>query len=297
MKNSTTVRIIRLAAGAASRISPSLAGMVLERLFLTPRRLKLRETEKIWMGRARALPLRFDLERMFPAFFWGETGPLVVLVHGWSGRAGQLGAFVKPFVARGYRVVAFDAPAHGGADGVRTGLPEFAKALHVIERQFGPAHAIIAHSMGGAATLVALAEGLSAEKIALIAAPDKPGSYLPMLGQWFGFSPEATRRAQSRIEARFGYRLADLQGSALAPRVNLPALIVHDRRDREVGFADGEALASALPAAKMMETSGLGHNRILSDEAVVQTVVGFMAGEVREEAQSPAIKTAEALAQ
>lgn len=279
MKNSTTVRIIRVAAGATSRISPSLAGMALERLFLTPRRLKLRDAERAWMDRARAIPLRFDMERMFPAFYWGETGPLVVLVHGWSGRAGQLGGFVRPLVARGYRVVTFDAPAHGAADGARTGLPEFAKALHVVERQFGPAHGIIAHSMGGAATLVALAEGLSADRIALIAPPDNPGNYLHMMGKWLGFSPEAAGRARDRVEARFGYRLADLRGSVLAPRVRQPALVVHDTRDREVAFADGAAIASALPGAKMMETSGLGHNRILGDNDVIQSVVGFIAAE------------------
>src|SRR5688500_15132227 len=43
---------------------------------------------------------------------WG-TGPAVYLVHGWGGRGSQLGSFVEPLLAGGFRVVMFDAPAHG----------------------------------------------------------------------------------------------------------------------------------------------------------------------------------------
>src|SRR5882724_4574089 len=47
---------------------------------------------------------------------WGK-GPLVVLVHGWNGRASQLGAFVEPLVRAGLQVVAFDAPGPGASAG------------------------------------------------------------------------------------------------------------------------------------------------------------------------------------
>jgi alpha-beta hydrolase superfamily lysophospholipase len=47
-------------------------------------------------------------------------GPTILLVHGWNGHAAQLRAFVSPLVDAGYRVVAFDQPAHGQSSGART---------------------------------------------------------------------------------------------------------------------------------------------------------------------------------
>ena len=44
---------------------------------------------------------------------WGEDGPAVLLMHGWGGARAQMTGFVIPLLDAGYRVVAFDQPAHG----------------------------------------------------------------------------------------------------------------------------------------------------------------------------------------
>ena len=46
---------------------------------------------------------------------WGE-GPPVYLVHGWGGQRAHLAIFVKPLVAQGFRVIAFDLPSHNESD-------------------------------------------------------------------------------------------------------------------------------------------------------------------------------------
>jgi len=83
---------------------------------------------------------------------FGE-GPAVYLVHGWGGRGSQLAAFVEPLVASGHRVVLFDAPSHGDSDaGVagprRTHGVELGQALDAVFARFGPAEAVVAHSLG-----------------------------------------------------------------------------------------------------------------------------------------------------
>ena len=55
-----------------------------------------------------------------------------------------------------------------------------------------------------------------------------------------------------------------------------PALVVHDTGDAVIPIAGGRALAESWPGARIIETSGLGHNRILRDQAVVETVAGFI---------------------
>jgi hypothetical protein len=53
--------------------------------------------------------------------------------------------------------------------------------------------------------------------------------------------------------------------------------VIHDRDDREVGFASGEALARAWRGARLVRTRGLGHRGVLRDAEVVRDAVDFIA--------------------
>ena len=44
---------------------------------------------------------------------WGNSSPSVLLMHGWGGSRAQMTGFVEPLLKAGYRVVAYDQPAHG----------------------------------------------------------------------------------------------------------------------------------------------------------------------------------------
>ena len=105
----------------------------------------------------------------------GATGPVVYLVHGWGGRGSQLASFVEPLLAGGFRVVMFDAPAHGDSDHGpagpgRTHGVEFGKALDAVFAEFGPAEAVIAHSLGTISTYLTLRFGwLSTRRLVLVA--------------------------------------------------------------------------------------------------------------------------------
>ncbi|MBN9636090.1 MAG: alpha/beta fold hydrolase, partial [Actinobacteria bacterium] len=105
---------------------------------------------------------------------WGD-GPPVYLVHGWGGRRPHLGMFVKPLVAAGYRVIAFELPSHNESDpGAlapgRTTAIECADAVAAVIREHGPAHAVVAHSLGANATTMAAAvNGAKVGRLVLLA--------------------------------------------------------------------------------------------------------------------------------
>ena len=85
---------------------------------------------------------------------WGEQGkPLVLLVHGWSGRSGQFYKFIPELLVNDYHVIAFDAPAHGRSKGRRTNILEFVEVIQYISEKFGPIYSGIGHSIGGAAIM------------------------------------------------------------------------------------------------------------------------------------------------
>ena len=58
--------------------------------------------------------------------------------------------------------------------------------------------------------------------------------------------------------------------------LSAPALIIHDRDDRDVPWQSSERLAQAWPGAELLYTQGLGHRRILRDPALLQRVVDFI---------------------
>jgi pimeloyl-ACP methyl ester carboxylesterase len=242
-----------------------------------------RPVRRLRLGKQVAVPVAGH--GMVVAEAWGE-GPITYLLHGWGGRRTQLAAFVEPLVAAGQRVVALDALGHGesGAGrlgGRRTTLVEVAEALAAVVAVTGPAHAIIAHSGGGAATALAVQNGLPAGRLVLIAPFGDPLPYLRQFARTIGLGRRGFASLIRRLELMIGEgTMADLDAPARAaaaePGTLPPLLVIHDRNDREVGYADGRVYAESWPGARMLTTEGLGHRRLLTDRAVVDAAIAFV---------------------
>jgi pimeloyl-ACP methyl ester carboxylesterase len=272
-KISTNVRF-----AASALLFPELAGAWAERLFLTPPRAG---------GAAAALDL-IDARasfiehrgRQIATWRWGgNDAPAVILAHGWGGHAAQMRAFVFPLLKAGFRVIAYDQPAHGVSEGKLTGLPDFAEVLSEVAWHYGAAHAFIGHSLGAAAGALALANGKARfERAVLISPPADLVGYSRRFARWY-WMPEAVRDAmQNAIEERYGMLWQDLEVARLAPRLSAPALVIHDREDRHVPWTQGARVAQLWPGARLMSTDGLGHRRILEDETVAGAAADFIAG-------------------
>lgn len=261
-----------------SRMSPSLAAEAAARLFLrAPRVPRPRGAAAAFLASGEALPVTHGGARL-AAWTWGR-GPGVVLVHGWGGRGAQLRAFVPALVAAGYRAVVFDGPAHGASAGRSTSLPALADAITAVVRA-ADARAVIAHSMGGASTLLALSRGLTLSRAVLLAAPSDAEKIWSGYASALGLSDEVAAEARRRLEERVGTGFAALGVAHVAPRVGVPVLVVHDDSDEEVPWTAGDEIARTLPHARLETTHGLGHRRILRDPAVVARAVAFLGADV-----------------
>jgi pimeloyl-ACP methyl ester carboxylesterase len=257
------------------------------RLFLTPRRHGTPQRERQVLQRAERFFVSTPAGEV-QAYSWGaddllfpwDVRPTILLVHGWEGRATQLGSFVGPLVDAGYRVVGFDAPAHGRSPGHRTHVVEVAAAIRTVVRHVGGVRALVAHSMGGAASIIAMSEGLVVEKAVLVASSARLEKVLTRFAQTLQMPGAVERELWDLVTARFG-RDAAIRYSPCAQAGNLraAALILHDVDDAEVEYAEGQLLADSWPGATLVSTAGLGHRRILRDEYVVETAVRFIRGQ------------------
>jgi len=255
-------------------MSPAGAAIVAERLFFSPPAAKLSPEGRRFMATGRRYALEVDGRRVV-GWSWGEGRP-VYLVHGWGSSASRWQAMVPALVARGTRVVVFDGPGHGHSGRGMTSMPEFARALAAVTAAHGPAQAIVAHSLGAAATAFALTQGVTAERVVLLAPPANVADWAVPFAGALGIRPEVMQRVRERSQRRIRFNWDDLHIPTHARTMATPALIIHDRDDETVRWEDGAAIARAWPGASLVETRGLGHRGLLRDPDVLRRVVGFL---------------------
>jgi pimeloyl-ACP methyl ester carboxylesterase len=268
---------VRFAASAL--LFPELAGAWAERLFLTPPRSRDAAATALDLVDARSTFLAHK-GRAIATWRWGSRdAPAVLLAHGWGGHAAQMRAFVFPLLSAGYRVIAYDQPAHGVSEGRLTGLPDFADVLAEVAAYHGDVVGVIGHSLGCAAAALALAGGkVRLQSAVLVSPPADMVGYSRRFARWH-WMPEAVRRAmQAAIEERYGVLWESLDVRRLAAGIVARALVIHDRDDRLVPWTQGAQVASHWPGARLLSTDGLGHRRILEDEFVTRAAADFVSG-------------------
>jgi pimeloyl-ACP methyl ester carboxylesterase len=263
-----------VALAALSVLAPRRAEARAVELFARPQLNRMRQLPEVAGLRAVHSRVSFR-DGSLSVSEWGH-GPAVLLVHGWNGHAGQMTRFVAPLVMAGRRVVAFDQPAHGRSSGVRATLIDFAGAVRAVADAVGPLDAIVAHSLGATASALAVAWGLPASRLVLIAPPGNVPYFARAFAGQLGLSTARSEGMLVQLREQIG-DLDALDLTKLAPGTHTEALVLHDRGDREVPFEHGAALARAWPGTRFIPLDGLGHARVLRDPGVVQLVSSFAA--------------------
>lgn len=286
-KISTTVRdfiqlhLIRLTFLLGSRFAPDAIITRAARLFTTPSASsRTRALSAPTLG-AREEELHID-DIAIHTYAWGDptTQPYVLFAHGWSSHGTRIARWLQPLQEAGYAVVTFDQVAHGRSGGTHTTLPDFTCHLMGVARRYGQAAVVIGHSLGGTATALALARGMQALRVVLIAPSADPLAAVDRFSRLLWLTDYLGRCMFASFERSMRFSADELQAQNNAPRIGCPALIVHDIEDREVPWSEGERWARYWPQSRLLSTRGLGHNRIADDDGVIASALGFIRGEV-----------------
>jgi pimeloyl-ACP methyl ester carboxylesterase len=263
-------RIVQWGLRVLGAVAPSLADRLILRLYITPRRRPPRDPA----AGSRRGELVVDGERL-AVWTWGQ-GPTVLLVHGWSGDATHMGAFVAPLVAAGRRVVAVDLPAHGRSTGKTTTLPRMARAVRGIADALGGVDAVVAHSLGATAVALAVERGLALERLVMVAPARELHAFTRVFAAALRLDGARTAAILEGVRLELGGDYRGVDVLSYAARQTTPLLVVHDPGDREVPYEHGADIAAAWPGAALQPAAGLGHRRILRDPAVVAAATAFV---------------------
>jgi pimeloyl-ACP methyl ester carboxylesterase len=259
------------------RVSPRLAGRLALELFLTPPKRKIDAVDVPTLGLAKRSMVPVNGGNV-ATYEWGDAGPAVLLLHGWGSHAARFGSFVEPLLGAGFRVLAADAPGHGESSGRQSDLPQFRDALKVLLQERGPVHGIVAHSLGAGATILLLADWQPRDlrSLVMFGVPRDIDYVMESFAAVIGLDVQSMHALRTSFERRFRMHPNDFSAPRLAPKIPIPALVVHDQDDEIAPFEHGEELLRALPRAELHRTTGLGHSGALRDAATISRVVEFL---------------------
>ncbi|PII97310.1 alpha/beta fold hydrolase [Leucobacter sp. OLDS2] len=275
--------MIELVAGGirgVSRVSPRLGGDLAYRAFFsTAPRMRVRDSMRPVHESARRGALRLPGGDAV-VFEWGAGERSVRLLHGWKGRASQFAPLVERLVGDGFRVIAFDAPAHGDSSGRHADVRDWIAAAEALAERHGSFDLLVGHSFGSLAALTLARSTLPTPRVAVVAGAASPEAFVEAFVSDFRLPSASADRLRERFRSRLGVDEAELVRRYDAARDPLPAgtelLLAHDRGDRRLADRDALRLREVHgDRARLLRTEGLGHARILAADAVLDAISGF----------------------
>lgn len=243
-------------------LAPAHAKRTASKLLLTPQRNQRDDTAPAGLVKQAV----HTSEGPLMSYRLGQ-GPVWLLMHGWSGSAGQFYPLMSHIAAQGFTAIAYDHPAHGHSAGHTGHLPRFVRAFdELVEKmtaECGPLQGVIAHSMGGAVTLSSRRRELDALPLLLIS---PVLDYVPQLYGMVarsGYSIRLFDAVVKEIEQEYQHPLSTVDPLGRLASRSGPAIIVHDEEDRFASHGDS-LRATQDGRTRLVSTRGLGHGRILA---------------------------------
>lgn len=208
------------------------------------------------------------------------VGPVIIFTHGWGDS--RIGALCRMphLMSLASRLLAFDLPGHGEADGLcRLGLHEHLDLIALIDHIKVERVVLFGWSMGAGISIEAalarpaVVAGIIAE--APYRVPITPARNVLRAGRLpSGLSLHAAMRVlgfgQARVHA--------FNRASLAQRLSCPLLVLHGQRDTISPEADGREIAAAVNATFVSIEGGTHNGLWIRPETVpacVEAVRGF----------------------
>jgi len=274
-----TLKAIQFGFNTVGRVFPTKASKVALQLFRTPRLRARHKTIDEWIESAKVNDVQINGINI-KTYEWGEGERTVLLAHGWESRGTALRAYIPSLLDGGFKIVAFDAPAHGDSDGKQTDLNSFGETVKFIIKQKKSIYGLIAHSFGGPASMYALArmnEDYSIPKVVFVACPSAISVPVKRAIKTLKLPRSIADKFIKTLENIIGLPLENITIPHFAKTIQIDEmLIVHDIDDAIVPIGSALANHKAFTQSRFFKTEGLGHSQILKDKQTIELITGFL---------------------
>jgi len=272
------IGLLRAKLNMLAVVSPKRAAAQAFRLFTTPFRKSKKKMPAIF-DEAERVACKVD-RYTIQGFRWNHNaGKKVLILHGFESNVFNFEYYVRPLLLKGYEVLAFDAPAHGGSPGKFLSLPLYVKTINSIHTFFGPIDAYITHSFGGLAITHFLEQGHHDPhtKLVLIAPATETTT---AINSFFKFL-----QLGDNVRKEFDLLIKDMGGEfpdhyslrRTMRHIHAQTLWIHDEDDELTPLSDALRVKELnLPQIHFMITKGLGHKNVYRDKDVRNAIIGFL---------------------
>lgn len=247
-------------------------------LFSRPQKKVIRNKERQILEQAESSAMQLKEGVSIRIYQWGEGGKLAMLFHGWESNAGSLGAFVEPLLDLGYKVVAFDAPAHGSSGGKKSNLLYFKSAAKQLVDKMEVPSLAIGHSLGANAIIMtAFEEKWKMEKLILISPLNRLMGVFEEYKSILKIPDSLFRQFIKNFSEITGYELSDFYFHDYGRKLDLDqVLIVHDKNDQVTPFLDSVNMNKQWGQSLLLPIEGSGHYKIVWSKEAIEKSLNFI---------------------
>ena len=217
-----------------------------------------------------------EKELSFPCYIWGEGSRTILLIHGWGSKALDFYDLIKGLMAvPDVKIIAFDAPGNGSADGNLSNLFLFAEAIKEIEKIYGIPDVMIGHSLGGMAAVRVMHETHKYPRHLITIAPlinlkeNFKGSMTNV-----GVSNDSQQLFLDDFETLYQQSINSFHVEEMYDFADsITHTLIYEQNDTVTPVADIEEFLVQHPEVIPMKNEHTSHAKIISDAAVISTIV------------------------
>lgn len=278
-KQKVAIRYLRTKFKLLSSISKKKAAEKAFELFCTPQFRNVKDLPAVF---EQAEKLNFKFQQFnIAGYRWNKGGShKALIIHGFESSVINFDRYVNPLIKKGYEVLAFDAPAHGRSSGKQINAIIYRDFIKYVYSTYGPVQTFIAHSFGGLAVSMALAEIRHDEscRMVLIAPATETKTALDLFFQFLNLDNTVVRKEFEGIITRIsGHPVSWFSIPRTLKKIKAKILWLHDEDDKTTPLKDVYSVKKQNHAnIRYVITKGLGHRRIYRDAEVGKRIVEFI---------------------
>lgn len=200
-------------------------------------------------------------EYIYQTYTWVGTIDIILLVHGWESNSSRWEKLIPYLQKTKKTIIAIDAPAHGLSSDDSFSVPKYAKVIGEFAKTIKIDY-LIGHSIGGASCILYQFKNQNTgiKKMVILGAPSDLRVLIDNFVGLLSLSNYLKKHLTKEFEDNVGFAVNDFSAEKFASKIATPALIVHDKHDAIVNFAESQKTIKNWKNATFLATKNLGHS-------------------------------------